>query len=179
MSVQFAGWLLAAGGLSATTGWALFALFDPGHHRRAEPSWLRFNMPIILGGVLISLGLTGFSQGREAWEVAFVLALAAGIAISHIGVHSLETAGGEAGSLFVLLVSIAQPLLVAGAVGLGAAILRDPVYPVWLGILFLAGVAASAATRLAHTPPVLERGWIPAFGAATLGLIGVLSALSG
>lgn len=48
MSSALSGWLLAIGGAFAAIGWILFALLDPEHERRSDPTWLGFNLPIIL-----------------------------------------------------------------------------------------------------------------------------------
>ena len=178
MNPALSGWLLAIGGASAAIGWTLFALLDPEHERRSDPTWLGFNLPIILGGLLITLGLTGFLADQGPWETAAILAAAAGFAISHLGVHSLETATDDVGKLFVVLVSIALPLLVLGGLGFGVVLLADSALPAWIGVVVIAGVLAGVATNFINTSDAVSRGWVPALGSASLAVVGAARLLS-
>jgi hypothetical protein len=174
---RVSGAALMLGAALATLGWLLFVLLDPARKNMAGRQWTMLNFTIIFGGVFMAMGLPGFyaSQAdRAGWPgmAGFVLFFV-GIAIPYVAVQAIETASApEAPPTLRQLASIGAPSLFTGAFLTGLATLNAGIYPRWLAAALILAVLLGLLTRLVRLPPVLNRGAIPAFFTAVVGVIG-------
>ena len=180
LSTETLSWLsgfsLILGGLLATAGWLLFAVFDPAHQR---PGWLPLNALIIAGGVFMALGLPGF-YARQATEIGllgligFVL-LFVGIVIPYIAVHSIETATApNSPPRTIRWVQVGAPALLLGSVITGVTTWRADVYPAAAGILLLLSALFGLLTVVEKVPVLLRRNLAPTLFSMTIAWLGLL-----
>jgi hypothetical protein len=177
--LMLSGIALAAGGVSATLGWLLFAFFDPRHEDYSGKLWLPLNFMIILGGLGMSLGLPGFyaSQSNEAGSIGLVgfVLLFTGLVIPYIAVHSIETVTiPDIPQRMRLMVSIGAPSLFLGTILTGIAIWRVGLYPTWLAIYLAAAALVGLLTTLLPVPQWLYRNISPIFTTSAISMMGIL-----
>jgi hypothetical protein len=143
--LQLSGVALASGGLLATAGWVLFALFDPEHQSYQSRAWLPLNGLIIAGGVGMAMGLPGLyaiqAEASGLLGLAGFLVFFVGITIPYFAVHSIETATmPDVPASLMRWVAIGALSLLSGALLSGIATWRAGIFPAWIG----AGLVVSA-----------------------------------
>lgn len=182
MSTESLLWLsglsLATGGLLATAGWLLFAWLDPAHRHYAHTRWLLLNGLIMAGGLLMVLGLPGFYL-RQAGQTGLAgligfLSLFAGIAVSHLSVHAIETATmPDLPASMRLWVSFAEPTLFVGAMLMGLMTVLGGVYSPGPGADLMLAAVLGLAARFVPMPPWLGRNVISAVGSGAVLWLGL------
>lgn len=177
--IWLSGLALVDGGLLAAIGWLLFAAIDPSHEGYSERRWLPFNLLIIFGGMFMILGLPGFyifqaEQAGLLGLLAFVL-LSAGLMLSYIGVHSIETFSmPNVPASMMILVTIAVPCLILGGLLTGIVTWQAGVYPTWLALAILLSTALFLVMQVVPLPDWLGRNVIPAIFGAVVAAAGIV-----
>jgi hypothetical protein len=176
--IFLSGISLVIGGLLATTGWLLFARFDPGHNAYLERFWLPFNFLVIAGGFFIALGLPGFyaSQARQSGVLGLVgfVVFFAGIIFAYLTVHSIQTVtmpNIPIGMRYI--VSFAAPSLLVGGLLTAIAIWRAGVYPPWLAVALIVSGFLGLLSQFIPMPVWLARNIFSAMFTLTMALIGI------
>jgi hypothetical protein len=171
--IGLGGLSMALGGALATAGWLLFARLDPGHQEPAHARWLPLNGLIMAGGLLMALGLPGFYLGQAERSglpglIGF-LSLFAGICVSHLSVHAIETATmPEVPDRMMLWIRFAEPALFVGASLTGLTTVLAGVTSAWAGGMLVLAAVLGLAARLVPMPPWLGRNVISAVGSGAM-----------
>ena len=177
--LRLSGLSLTIGGLLATAGWLLFAVFDPTHQLTTHPRWLPLNALVISGGLFMALGLPGF-YARQATEagilglIGFVL-LFVGIVIPYVTVQSIEAATAPAvPARMMLWVQVGGPSLFLGLVISGVATWRAGVFPAAAGVLLLLSALFGLLTVIEGVPVLLQRNLVSTVFTITMAWLGFL-----
>lgn len=176
--VRFYGLFLMIGGLLATSGWMLFAVFDPMHARTTDRFWVFSNLLIIFGGVFMALGLPGFYLAQAdrvgiAGVLGFVM-LFVGITVPYVAVHSIETTTApDVPARMMLLVAIGAPSLLIGALLVGFATFSSGIYPKWLAVALIISVLLGLIPQIRTVSDRYSRGVIPALLTTVMAIVGL------
>lgn len=166
--LKLGGFSLIIGGCLTTAGWICFAILDPSHQHYQKRQWLPLNMLIISGGLLMSLGLSGFyfHQASEAGVgglIGFIL-LFVGLVLSHLVVHSIETACmPNIPPMIRRFISIAAPSLFSGILITGISTWKAEIYPSFFAVFLIITALAGILTIIRGVPPWLGRNLASSF----------------
>jgi hypothetical protein len=181
-SVIVLGLALLLGASAYATAWVGFAIAgrDP-----TSAAWLPLHMLVVAGSIGIAAGLIGLhalqqhqvgASGTVATAMLFVGFLLAGVARQSVEAFTLPVMSRvPPGS--DLLVAVAGPLLFLGMAGLGIAIVRGGVFPLWTGAALVVAAIAAALAAYVRIPLALHMS-ISALGGLILAYLGLLVVLS-